>query len=131
MQGSAFGPAGAIVGGTLGLFSGLKAGLNAKAQALQEKGYANISTKMQWLAEDSNRYLKTMSESMSDQAKWTTKIGVNDAISRSVTFAMSGGIETIGGTASENRQVQKKAKKLGGLVKKNGMKLKLLQQVII
>ena len=74
--------------------------------------------KMQWLAEDSNRYLKTMSESMSEQAKWTTKIGVNDAISRSVTFAMSGGIETIGGTASENRQVQKKAKKLGGLVKK-------------
>lgn len=31
---------------------------------------------------------------------------------------MSGGIETIGGTASENRQVKKKAKKLGGLVKK-------------
>ena len=118
MQGSAFGPAGAIVGGTLGLFSGLEAGLNAKAQASQEKAMLISQQKMQWLAEDSNRYLKTMSESMSDQAKWTTKIGVNDAISRSVTFAMSGGIETIGGTASENRQVQKKAKKLGGLVKK-------------
>ena len=118
MQGSAFGPAGAIVGGTLGLFSGLKAGLNAKAQASQEKAMLISQQKMQWLAEDSNRYLKNMSESMSEQAKWTTKIGVNDAISRSVTFAMSGGIETIGGTASESRQVQKKAKKLGGLVKK-------------
>ena len=118
MQGSAFGPVGAIVGGALGLSSGLKAGLNAKAQASQEKAMLISQQKMQWLAEDSNRYLKTMSESMSEQAKWTTKIGVNDAISRSVTFAMSGGIETIGGTASENRQVQKKAKKLGGLVKK-------------
>lgn len=118
MQGSAFGPAGAIVGGTLGLFSGLKAGLNAKAQASQEKAMLISQQKMQWLAEDSNRYLKTMSESMSEQAKWTTKIGVNDAISRSVAFAMSGGIETIGGTASENRKVQKKSKKLGGLVKK-------------
>ena len=118
MQGSAFGPVGAIVGGALGLSSGLKAGLNAKAQASQEKAMLISQQKMQWLAEDSNRYLKNMSESMSEQAKWTTKIGVNDAISRSVTFAMSGGIETIGGTASENRKVQKKAKKLGGLVKK-------------
>ena len=118
MQGSAFGPVGAIVGGALGVFSGLKAGLNAKAQASQEKAMLISQQKMQWLAEDSNRYLKNMSESMSEQAKWTTKIGVNDAISRSVTFAMSGGIETIGGTASENRQVKKKAKKLGGLVKK-------------
>lgn len=118
MQGSAFGPVGAVVGGALGLFSGLKAGLNAKAQASQEKAMLISQQKMQWLAEDSNRYLKTMSESMSEQAKWTTKIGVNDAISRSVTFAMSGGIETIGGTSSENRKVQKKAKKLGGLVKK-------------
>ena len=118
MQGSAFGPVGSIVGGALGLSSGLKAGLNAKAQASQEKAMLISQQKMQWLAEDSNRYLKNMSESMSEQAKWTTKIGVNDAISRSVTFAMSGGIETIGGTSSENRKVQKKAKKLGGLVKK-------------
>ena len=118
MQGSAFGPVGAVVGGTLGLFSGLKAGLDAKAQASQEKAMLISQQKMQWLAEDSNRYLKTMAESMSEQAKWTTKIGVNDAISRSIAFAVTGGISTLGGTASETRKVKKKSKKLGGLVTK-------------
>ena len=51
-----------------------------------------------------------MASAMSEQAKWTTKIGVNDAISRSVKAGVSS-VDTIGGTASDTRTIQNKKKK--------------------
>jgi len=56
-----------------------------------------------------------MASAMSEQAKWTTKIGVNDAISRSVKAGISS-VDTIGGTASDTRTIQNKKKKGGGLL---------------
>ena len=56
-----------------------------------------------------------MANAMSEQVKWTTKIGVNDAISRSVRFALSR-TDLLGGTASDTKTVQKKKKKGGGLL---------------
>lgn len=115
MQGSSFGLAGSLVGAGLGLVGGILGGTQAKIQADQQKSLQISQQKLTWLAEDRNRYLKTMASAMSEQAKWTTKVGVNDAISRSVKFALSGK-DVIGGTAYETRTVGKKKKKGGGLL---------------
>lgn len=115
MQGSSFGLAGSLVGAGLGLVGGILGGTQAKIQADQQKSLQISQQKLTWLAEDRNRYLKTMASAMSEQAKWTTKVGVNDAISRSVRFALSGK-DVIGGTAYETRTVGKKKKKGGGLL---------------
>lgn len=105
---------GALVGAGLGLIGGLTGGTNAKIQANQQKAMLIAQQKTAWLMEDNNRYLKTMTNLMSEQAKWVTKVGVNDAINRSVRMALNNA-DTIGGTAIENRTVQKKQKKGGGL----------------
>ena len=109
------GGVGAIVGTGLGLVGGLFGGSNAKIQAEQQKAQLIAQQKLTWLAEDRNKYLKNMASAMSEQAKWTTKIGVNDAISRSVRASISS-VDTIGGTASDTRTVQNKKKKGGGLL---------------
>ena len=109
------GGVGAIVGTGLGLVGGLFGGSKAKIQAEQQKAQLIAQQKLTWLAEDRNKYLKTMASAMSEQAKWTTKIGVNDAISRSVIAVVSS-VDTIGGTASDTRTVQNKKKKGGGLL---------------
>ena len=106
---------GALVGGGLGLIGGIFSGTSAKIQAEQQKAMAIAQQKLVWLQEDSNRYLKTMANTMSEQAKWTTKIGVNDAISRSVRSAIQGS-DTLGGTAYETITHQNKKKKGGGLL---------------
>lgn len=106
---------GALVGGGLGLLGGLFGGSSAKIQANQQKAQLIAQQKLAWLAEDRNKYLKTMASAMSEQAKWTTKIGVNDAITRSVRAVISSK-DTIGGTASDTRTVQNKKKKGGGLL---------------
>lgn len=115
LQGSNWGLTGSLVGAGLGLVGGLLGGTQAKIQADQQKSLQISQQKLTWLAEDRNRYLKTMANAMSEQAKWTTKVGVNDAISRSVKFALSGK-DVIGGTAYETRTVGKKKKKGGGLL---------------
>lgn len=115
MQGSTFGPIGTLVGGGLGFVGGILGGTQAKIQAEQQKAQLIAQQKLQWLAEDRNKYLKTMASAMSEQAKWTTKIGVNDAISRSVRAVISS-TDTIGGTAYDTRTVQNKKKKGGGLL---------------
>lgn len=115
MQGSSWGLTGILVGAGLGLVGGILGGTQAKIQADQQKSLQISQQKLTWLAEDRNRYLKTMANAMSEQAKWTTKVGVNDAISRSVKFALSGK-DVIGGTAYETRTVGKKKKKGGGLL---------------
>ncbi len=115
LQGSSWGVTGSLVGVGLGLVGGLLGGTQAKIQADQQKSLQISQQKLTWLAEDRNRYLKTMANAMSEQAKWTTKVGVNDAISRSVKFALSGK-DVIGGTAYETRTVGKKKKKGGGLL---------------
>ena len=102
---------GAIVGAGLGLVGGLFGSSNAKIQAEQQKAQLIAQQKLQWLAEDRNKYLKTMASAMSEQAKWTTKIGVNDAISRSVKAVVSS-VDTIGGTASDTKTIHKKRKKV-------------------
>ena len=109
------GGVGAIVGAGLGLVGGLFGSSNAKIQAEQQKAQLIAQQKLQWLAEDRNKYLKTMASAMSEQAKWTAKIGVNDAISRSVKAVISS-VDTIGGTASDTKTIQKKKKKSGGLL---------------
>ena len=109
------GGVGAIVGAGLGLVGGLFGGSNAKIQAEQQKAQLIAQQKLTWLAEDRNKYLKNMASAMSEQAKWTTKIGVNDAMSRSVRAVISS-VDTIGGTASDTRTVQNKKKKGGGLL---------------
>lgn len=115
-QGASIGGAmGGIIGAGLGLVGGILGGTQAKIQAEQQKALTVSQQKLTWLAEDRNRYLKTMANAMSEQAKWTTKVGVNDAISRSVKFALSGK-DVIGGTAYETRTVGKKKKKGGGLL---------------
>ena len=115
-QGVSIGGAmGGIIGAGLGLVGGILGGTQAKIQADQQKALTVSQQKLTWLAEDRNRYLKTMASAMSEQAKWTTKVGVNDAISRSVNFALSGK-DIIGGTAYETRTVGKKKKKGGGLL---------------
>lgn len=115
-QGVSIGGAmGGIIGAGLGLVGGILGGTQAKIQAEQQKALTISQQKLTWLAEDRNRYLKTMANAMSEQAKWTTKVGVNDAISRSVKFALSGK-DVIGGTAYETRTVGKKKKKGGGLL---------------
>lgn len=115
-QGASIGGAmGGIIGAGLGLVGGILGGTQAKIQADQQKALTVSQQKLTWLAEDRNRYLKTMANAMSEQAKWTTKVGVNDAISRSVKFALSGK-DVIGGTAYETRTVGKKKKKGGGLL---------------
>ena len=115
-QGASIGDAmGGIIGAGLGLVGGILGGTQAKIQAEQQKALTVSQQKLTWLAEDRNRYLKTMANAMSEQAKWTTKVGVNDAISRSVKFALSGK-DVIGGTAYETRTVGKKKKKGGGLL---------------
>lgn len=106
---------GALIGTGLGFVGGLLGGTNAKIQAEQQKAQLIAQQKLQWLAEDRNKYLKTMASAMSEQAKWTTKIGVNDAISRSVRAVISD-TDTLGGTAYETRTVQHKKKKGGGLL---------------
>ena len=115
MQGSSWGLTGSLVGAGLGLVGGILGGTQAKIQADQQKSLQISQQKLTWLAEDRNRYLKTMANAMSEQAKWTTKVGVNDAISRSIKFALSGK-DVIGGTAYETRTVGKKKKKGGGLL---------------
>lgn len=116
IQGASIGGAmGGIIGAGLGLVGGILGGTQAKIQAEQQKALTVSQQKLTWLAEDRNRYLKTMANAMSEQAKWTTKVGVNDAISRSVKFALSGK-DVIGGTAYETRTVGKKKKKGGGLL---------------
>ena len=115
MQGATFGGVGAIVGAGLGLVSGIFGGNAAKIQAEQQKAQLIAQQKLTWLAEDRNKYLKTMASAMSEQAKWTTKIGVNDAISRSVISAVSK-VDNLGGTAYDTRTVQNKKKKGGGLL---------------
>ena len=115
-QGASIGGAmGGIIGAGLGLVGGILGGTQAKIQADQQKALTVSQQKLTWLAEDRNRYLKTMANAMSEQAKWTTKVGVNDAISRSVKFALLGK-DVIGGTAYETRTVGKKKKKGGGLL---------------
>lgn len=115
-QGASIGDAmGGIIGAGLGLVGGILGGTQAKIQAEQQKALTVSQQKLTWLAEDRNRYLKTMANAMSEQAKWTTKVGVNDAISRSVKFALSDK-DVIGGTAYETRTVDKKKKKGGGLL---------------
>ena len=109
------GGVGAIVGAGLGLVGGLFGGSEAKIQAEQQKAQLIAQQKLTWLAEDRNKYLKNMASAMSEQAKWTTKIGVNDAMSRSVRAVISS-VDTIGGTASDTRTVQNKKKKGGGLL---------------
>ena len=109
------GGVGAIVGAGLGIVGGLFGGSQAKIQAEQQKAQLIAQQKLTWLAEDRNKYLKSMASAMSEQAKWTTKIGVNDAISRSVMAVISSK-DTIGGTASDTRTVQNKKKKGGGLL---------------
>ena len=109
------GGVGAIVGAGLGLVGGLFGGSQAKIQAEQQKAQLIAQQKLTWLAEDRNKYLKNMASAMSEQVKWTTKIGVNDAISRSVKAVISS-VDTIGGTASDTRTVQNKKKKGGGLL---------------
>lgn len=109
------GGVGATVGAGLGLVGGLFGGSKAKIQAEQQKAQLIAQQKLTWLAEDRNKYLKTMASAMSEQAKWTTKIGVNDSISRSVKAVVSS-VDTIGGTASDTRTVQNKKKKAGGLL---------------
>ena len=106
---------GALVGTGLGFVGGLLGGTQAKIQAEQQKAQIVAQQKMQWLAEDRNRYLKTMASAMSEQAKWTTKIGVNDAISRSVRAVLTN-TDTLGGTAYETKTVQNRKKKGGGLL---------------
>ena len=106
---------GALIGTGLGFVGGLLGGTQAKIQAEQQKAQLVAQQKLTWLAEDRNKYLKTMASAMSEQAKWTTKIGVNDAISRSVRFALTGK-DVIGGTAYETRTVGRKKKKGGGLL---------------
>lgn len=106
---------GALIGTGLGFVGGLLGSTQAKIQAEQQKAQLIAQQKLTWLAEDRNKYLKTMASAMSEQAKWTTKIGVNDAISRSVRFALSGK-DVIGGTAYETRTVGHKKKKGGGLL---------------
>lgn len=106
---------GALIGTGLGFVGGLLGSTQAKIQAEQQKAQLVAQQKLTWLAEDRNKYLKTMASAMSEQAKWTTKIGVNDAISRSVRFALSGK-DVIGGTAYETRTVGHKKKKGGGLL---------------
>lgn len=106
---------GALIGTGLGFVGGLLGSTQAKIQAEQQKAQLVAQQKLTWLAEDRNKYLKTMASAMSEQAKWTTKIGVNDAISRSVRFALSGK-DVIGGTAYETRTVGRKKKKGGGLL---------------
>ena len=106
---------GALIGGGLGLLGGLFGGSSAKIQANQQKAQLIAQQKLAWLAEDRNKYLKTMASAMSEQAKWTTKIGVNDAITRSVRAVISNK-DTIGGTASDTMTVQNKKKKGGGLL---------------
>ncbi len=115
MQGSNFGLTGSLIGAGLGLVGGILGGTQAKIQADQQKSLQISQQKLTWLAEDRNRYLKTMANAMSEQAKWTTRVGVNDAISRSVRFALSGK-DVIGGTAYETRTVSNKKKKGGGLL---------------
>ena len=109
------GVTGALIGTGLGFVGGLLGGTQAKIQAEQQKAQLVAQQKLTWLAEDRNKYLKTMASAMSEQAKWTTKIGVNDAISRSVRFALTGK-DVIGGTAYETRTVGRKKKKGGGLL---------------
>ena len=106
---------GALIGTGLGFVGGLLGGTQAKIQAEQQKAQLVAQQKLTWLAEDRNKYLKTMASAMSEQAKWTTKIGVNDATSRSVRFALTGK-DVIGGTAYETRTVGRKKKKGGGLL---------------
>ena len=115
LQGSSWGLTGSLVGAGLGLVGGVLGGTQAKIQADQQKSMQVAQQKLTWLAEDRNRYLKTMANAMNEQAKWTTKVGVNDAISRSVRFALSGK-EVLGGTAYETRTVGKRKKKGGGLL---------------
>ena len=109
------GGVGALAGAGLGLIGGIFGGTSAKIQAEQQKAQLIAQQKLQWLAEDRNKYLKTMASAMNEQVKWTTKIGVNDAISRSVRAVISS-TDTIGGTASDTRTVQNKKKKGGGLL---------------
>lgn len=108
---------GAGIGAGLGLVGGLLGGTQAKIQMEQQKSMLIAQQKLNWLAEDRNKYLKTMASAMSEQAKWTTKIGVNDAISRSVRAVISN-TDTLGGTAYETRTETRKKKKGGGLLGK-------------
>lgn len=111
------GGVGAIVGAGLGLVGGILGGASAKAQASQQKAMLIAQQKTARLMEDNTRYLKTMANVMSEQAKWVTKVGVNDSINRAVRTQISN-TDVLGGTAIENRQVQRSKKKGGGLLGK-------------
>lgn len=105
--------------GVFGAIGGAKSSLNAYASAQQEKANLEAQQKLTRVIEDQTKYLKTISESTQETAKWITKIGVVDATNRGIYSTIGVDPESFGGTASETYTVGKKKKKWGGLVSKS------------